>query len=224
MAEITVPTKEFLDITRKVVKQVLAERPGLSNDQRRRRPIGGGAGAGTRYLAGQITAVFNRSSGQPKYNAVAIDFPAITVTRQSPIGRDTAANVQVVAPDVGNECTLLKDTDDVWQIDEVMGEVMATEDCQAVAGSRNNMAYLAVTATTSLAQTADWIDVDASAGAVVLTLPEEEVGKRITISKIDSSTNKVTINNTVNGAALLDIIWQYDAPTVAYNGTEWRIV
>ena len=217
----------YSDAARKVINEeiakIIAARPGLSNDQRRGRPVNAAATTG-RFMLGQVTAVFNAASGQPKYNARGVEFPLTTVTQQTPFWRIANASTFVTAATVGDECVLFKDSDGTWRLG-LAHEFIATDDCQSVAGSRNNMAFLLVTAAAvSLDSTADWIDADATAAPIVLTLEESEVGKRMTIAKVDATANTVTINNTVNGAASLVITAQYDAPTVAYNGTEWRIV
>jgi hypothetical protein len=201
VAKLFVPTKELIDATRKVVKQVLAERPGLSSDQRRARPISGGGAAGTRELVGVITAVFG--TVQPTYSARALDFPSITVTKQAPVGRATSSSVEIIAASRGNECKLFKDADGNWQIDNVMGEVMATDDCQALASIRNNMTVSLFTTTPTgvLPITSDLVLADTTLGNITFALPEDEVGKRIAVCNVGNTGNRVSLSNTFYGVS-----------------------
>ena len=202
-----------------VVEDFFAARRSLTSDQRRGRGL---LAKSPDTLVGQITRVIAGTSGQPSYDARGTRVPTITVTNQTPFYRDTDSSVFINPAEVGDECELFKDSAGVWRLGAAH-EFMATADCQAVAGSRSNMAFQLITTTPTdpVPITADWIDVDASGGAVTLTLPEEEVGKRISIRKVDSSANAVTINNTINGEASMDIVFQYDRPDLSYNGTEW---
>lgn len=220
--EIDILSPTALAQVQKVVEDFNALRPSLTPNDRRRRPIGAG-GVSIRSILAQITAV--TGGDQPVYDARAIELPNITVEKQTPFFRNTDTSVAITPSEVGDECWLFKDAEGTWRLD-VVHEFISTDDCQAVAGSRSNMAYQLITTTPTnpLPITADWVDVDASGGAVTMSLPESEVGKRITFAKIDSSSNQVTLSATINGESSLDIIFQYDAPTVAYNGTEWRIV
>lgn len=68
------------------------------------------------------------------------------------------------------------------------------------------------------------LEVDASSGAVTITMPDLKVNRAYTISKRDNSGNAVTIDfgsNTCNGSSTLVLSSQYDTPRV-YGGTsEW---
>lgn len=72
------------------------------------------------------------------------------------------------------------------------------------------------------------LQVDATAAALTVYLPERPVGKRRrTIIKTDSSGNAVTVNgngNLINGAATQSLAAQYDSITVEPTGTGWLIV
>ena len=75
-----------------------------------------------------------------------------------------------------------------------------------------------------------FIPVDASSAAVTVTLKPaaEAKGKRLTIKKIDSSVNAVTVDGdgseTIDGATTAVINSQYDSICVMSDGTEWWIV
>jgi hypothetical protein len=184
----------------------------------------GGGGATSsgpeRMLIGQITGVIN--IGQPVYDAEAIDNSAITVTNQTPFWRNLDATVEIVPASIGDECVLFKDADDTWRLG-LAHEFMATEDCQAVAASRNNMTVEFVTSSQSVQVSSDWLKVDTSAGPVTLTFDEFEVGKRFLVTKADSSANPIIISNVVNGVAGLQITVQYDSADFGFDGTEWSI-
>ena len=72
--------------------------------------------------------------------------------------------------------------------------------------------------------------VNASGGAVTITLPTAAVGedRRYTIKKIDSSAFTVTIDGngaeTIDGATTAVITMQYESVTVQSDGTSWYIL
>ena len=91
--------------------------------------------------------------------------------------------------------------------------------------------FTVVDATTSLtAGSSQIILVDATAGAVTVTLPAiaDAPKYRYIIKKIDSSANWVTVDadgsETIDGALTMVISTQYDAPSFVPHGTEWSIV
>ncbi len=72
--------------------------------------------------------------------------------------------------------------------------------------------------------------VDATAGAITATLPAAATaaaGFAVTIKKVDSSTNIVTIDGdgaeTIDGATTLTVTAQYAAVTVVSDGSEWHV-
>lgn len=72
----------------------------------------------------------------------------------------------------------------------------------------------------------DFCDVDASSGAVSVTLPDPaaNVGKMVAVAKADSSANAVTLVGKVNGATNPTISSQYGIVSVVSVDTEWRQV
>lgn len=75
-----------------------------------------------------------------------------------------------------------------------------------------------------------FIPVDASSGAVTVTLPavDESSGRRITVKKIDNSANTVTVDGngseTIDDATTQIITTQYDSICVMSDLSEWWIV
>lgn len=75
----------------------------------------------------------------------------------------------------------------------------------------------------------DVINVDATGGAVTITLPASAhiAGKTYTITKTDGTGNAVTIDGngseTINGATTKVLAAQYDKATIISNGTGWYI-
>lgn len=66
--------------------------------------------------------------------------------------------------------------------------------------------------------------VDASGGAVTLTLPtlaSSDDGWGIEVVKTDSSSNAVTLSGTINGAANLSIRSQYQQVRIWWSGSAW---
>lgn len=88
-------------------------------------------------------------------------------------------------------------------------------------------AVTTITVDTTLTTAHNIVLVDASTGAVTLTLPAAAVyaGPGYTIKKIDASANAVTIDGS--GAETIDetttriLTMQYDAVEVMSDGTEW---
>ena len=70
-------------------------------------------------------------------------------------------------------------------------------------------------------------EVNASAGAITVTLTEVVEGQEHHIGKIDAVANTVTLvpeNGLINGAANAVITTQHEFLHVKFNGTDWRIV
>jgi hypothetical protein len=92
-----------------------------------------------------------------------------------------------------------------------------------------NGTYQAKAADYIMLSTDDGVYVDASGGARTITLfaVSGQTGKRITIKKIDSSTNAVTIDanstETIDGATTTTLNTQYETVTLFCDGDEWHI-
>ncbi len=78
---------------------------------------------------------------------------------------------------------------------------------------------------TTLTESHEIVHVDASGGAVAITLPSASTynGPGYSIKKIDSSANAVTISATVDEAASRILTAQYDSVTINPRGAEWWI-
>jgi hypothetical protein len=72
---------------------------------------------------------------------------------------------------------------------------------------------------------ADALLVDATAGAISITLPEVSLAARIIVKKIDSSVNVVTVatpgSETIDGAASLAISSENESYSLISDGTNW---
>ena len=69
--------------------------------------------------------------------------------------------------------------------------------------------------------------VNASAGAITVTLTEIVEGQEHHIGKIDAVANSVTLtpeNGLINGAATFVLISQYDFAHVKFDGVNWFVV
>lgn len=64
------------------------------------------------------------------------------------------------------------------------------------------------------------IEVDATGGAVTLTLPTATIGKGLVIKKIDSSANSVNIT-TAEGS--LNVTTQWAGWNIYANGANWKL-
>lgn len=78
-----------------------------------------------------------------------------------------------------------------------------------------------------IAVDADSLLVDASSGAISITLPHASLAARILVKKIDSSVNAVTIvtpgSETIDGSASLTISTQNEAYGFISDGNNWFI-
>ena len=95
---------------------------------------------------------------------------------------------------------------------------------------RNRFTSRTITATGS-ATTSDYlILVDATAGAVTVNLPAaaDSAGAFIVVKKTDAGGNAVTVDanasETIDGATTRALAAQYDAITIACDGTAWWIL
>lgn len=75
-----------------------------------------------------------------------------------------------------------------------------------------------------------FIPVDCTSGAVTVTLKPaaEAEGKRLTVKKIDSTSNALTVDGdgseTIDGSTTAVITCQYDSICLMSTGTSWFIV
>lgn len=87
-----------------------------------------------------------------------------------------------------------------------------------------------VTADSGLTSSDYLVLVDATAGDTTVTLPpaSSKEGAALVVKKTDSSTNVVIVEgsaaDTVDGQVNQELLNQYDAVTVASDGTEWWII
>lgn len=92
--------------------------------------------------------------------------------------------------------------------------------------------YVEKTASYVATESDEFIAVDATSGAVVITLPAvatTRVGKTYTIKKVDSSGNAASINpsgseQTDGSATTIDITTQYMAYTIINTGSAWLVI
>jgi hypothetical protein len=87
-----------------------------------------------------------------------------------------------------------------------------------------------VTGDTTLANTDYFVPVDATTGAVTLTLPPAATseGQMLNVKKVDITANTVTVDGnsaeTIDEATTQVIVAQYDCITMLCSGTEWWII
>lgn len=85
-----------------------------------------------------------------------------------------------------------------------------------------------VTTATTLTQSAGLCLVDATAGAVTVTLPraDQARGQMVSVKKIDASGNAVTVDamgGTIDGATTATLAARWDSVTIVSDGTNWYI-
>lgn len=90
--------------------------------------------------------------------------------------------------------------------------------------------YVAKTANYTATENDEYINVDATSGAVIITLPaaaSTRVGKRLTVKKIDSSANAVIIDGnaseTGDDETTLLLFTRYASVTIVNGGAAWVI-
>jgi hypothetical protein len=86
----------------------------------------------------------------------------------------------------------------------------------------------AVTAAYTVEPDIYWTRIDATGGAVTVTLPPAgEIGRPLGFIKTDSSTNAVTVDGsgseTISGSSTITLAGQYDSIQIRDNGTAWDI-
>lgn len=98
---------------------------------------------------------------------------------------------------------------------------------RAIRDSRRRM-QRAVSADLTLTAQDEIVYVDASAGAVTITLPDVRRfwGYEFIVKKVDASINAVTVSSPVNidGATTYPITVQYEAHDFVSDGTQWWVV
>jgi len=80
-----------------------------------------------------------------------------------------------------------------------------------------------VVASYSALSTDEVLYADATSGNITITLPAGLDGQRVSVSKVDSSANTVTIAGTsenVNGSTIV-LTTQYESKMIQFTGTEW---
>jgi hypothetical protein len=103
---------------------------------------------------------------------------------------------------------------------------------QSVANLIRATPYAAKTTSYPAVETDEFLAVDATAGAVVITLPavaSTRVGKVYTVKKVDASGNAASLNpnasETIDGSATtLDITTQWQSVTIICTGAAWLVV
>ena len=74
---------------------------------------------------------------------------------------------------------------------------------------------------------ADFLLIDASSGAITITLPDPTLVARIIIKKVDSSVNAVTVatsgSETIDGSASLTLATKNEAYALISDGNNWFI-
>lgn len=97
-------------------------------------------------------------------------------------------------------------------------------------GNMKAPVYSTVTSSTALSTGNSAVFVDASNGAITITLPSAgtNAGKHFIIKKIDSSTNPVNIDGngteTIDNYSSISITTQYESYKLMSDGGEWYII
>lgn len=147
----------------------------------------------------------------------------LTTANANPVVADSAGRFGDIFLESGTYRVILKDADDVtiWDADPVDGGPANTGSVD-----EKTSAY-----TVTVGDGTKLLAVDASGGAVTITLPAAETagdGFEITVKKTDSSANAVTVDGngseTIDGSATLVLSYQYDSIKLRSDGENWLLV
>jgi hypothetical protein len=145
---------------------------------------------------------------------------ALTTANANPVVADSAGMFDDIFLSGDDYKVVLKDADDVtiWTADPVRSATPKT----SVVISKTT------TYTVAVGDDGKLIAADATAGAFTITLPVAATagdGFEISVVKIDSSANAVTIDGdgseTINDESDLDLADQFDAAVLRSDGSEW---
>jgi len=157
------------------------------------------------------------------------------------IGNVSASNNNLI---VGNEMRQIDSTNtpDVaikevsGDYNKIIGNIIAAGDI-VISGAntlvRDNFGWKdikTVTADYAMSWADESILADASSAAITVTLPDPASypNEALSIKKIDSSTNAVTVaphgSETIDGAASVSLANQWDSVTVKSDGTNWYVL
>ena len=73
----------------------------------------------------------------------------------------------------------------------------------------------------------EFVLADASAGAIIITLPTPAANARVAVKKIDSSTNEVIVDagtSKIDGSTTFTLKTQYEAYVFYCDGADWYIL
>lgn len=125
----------------------------------------------------------------------------------------------------------LANTIKVANLDGVLSALLPTGAyALQIQGYGTKKGYVTKTAAYTALATDDTILVDATAGAITITLPAvaSSAGVTLTVKKIDSSGNAVTLDGnaseTIDGATTKALSAQWASLTIHCNGSAWYIV
>lgn len=82
-------------------------------------------------------------------------------------------------------------------------------------------AVRSITTSTVTAAAFDVLECDATANPISVTMPTPVAGIRVTVKKMDSSANAITVTATVDGGANPTINYQFQAMDMVCDGTNW---
>lgn len=145
---------------------------------------------------------------------------ALTVANTNPVIADSAGRFGDIFLQQADYKVELSDASDnvIWTSDPVRADSPKSSDVREVT-------------TTTVLDTSDdgkLITADATSGAFIITLPAAATaanGYEVTVQKIDSSTNIVTVDangsETINGTSDLDLPDQYASAVFRCDGTTW---
>ncbi len=163
-----------------------------------------------------VLAMQRLSSGQFMEFTDSADIFGFYNSNGTPEG-SVAANIGSRCTDTTNGLTYMKTSDSLntgWRLDG--GVVKQYED---------------VSAATTLDESHQVVGVDASGGALTITLgaiATFDQGREFTIKKNDSSTNIITVDadgaETIDGSTTFTLANQHDSVTVVRGSSEWEIL
>ena len=221
------PTPTGSDNSTKIATTAFVKGQGYLTANQSITVTGDATGSGTTSIALTLPVI---NSNVGTFNNVTVNAKG-QVTAASNVAYLTANQAITLTGDVtgtgnGSFVTTLKNTGTAGTYKQVTTDAQG----RVTSGQVGDISPVVTKTTSYTATTADsCIFVDATSGAVVITMPASPVaGQTYEIKRIDGViANAVTINGNgknIDEASTQGISTQYDCLTVVYNGTQWYLI
>lgn len=197
----------------------------------------------TQTAAGEVLSIVSKTAAYAATGndrTILVDATSGAVTITLPAAASHSGRIYTVKKIDSSANAVTVDGNAAETIDGAATDLL-TEQWEALTIQCNGTAWFALarekllpvvtkTAAYTATQNDGLILVDATSGAITITLPTAatSVGRVYTVQKIDGGANAVTVDGagaeTIGGAATKALADQYDSITIACNGTAWYVL